>query len=140
MSKYKVGDEVNIKMIVDDFDSETGFYMAIEREDMINGMWLEESKIDKCVSKTYEDGLADAWELARKIADISTTKERADIFGYCCNGITVTDVLRDFTPQQALAKIEAYEKSQQIDADLLQEINDIKQRIIELEEKYVTKN
>lgn len=61
--------------------------------------------------EAYEKGLNDAWELARKVADISTTSERADMFGYYCNGITITDVLRDFTPQQALAKIEAYEES-----------------------------
>lgn len=66
------------------------------------------------LERYYEKGLEDAWELADKIADTLTTSERAEIFGYVVNGITVMDILRDFTPQEALAKLEAYEKSKEI--------------------------
>lgn len=60
----------------------------------------------------YNKGLEDAWKLGKKIADTLSTSERAKIFGYVVNGITVTDILRDFTPQEALDKLEAYERKQ----------------------------
>ena len=128
--KYKVGDEFIVK-IKEVMDSDNGtLYRSnfntlvfdeygldklqkLEDTDFLEGLKTGLTGLSCKSKEAYEKGLADAWELARKIADISTTKERADIFGYCCNGITVTDVLRDFTPQQALAKIEAYEKEQE---------------------------
>jgi hypothetical protein len=58
----------------------------------------------------YIKGLQDAWELAKKIATVLTTSERAKIFGYVVDGITVTDILRSFAPQEALAKLKAYEE------------------------------
>ena len=62
--------------------------------------------------KALNDGRNEAWELARKIADILTTQERADIFGFVRCGITVGDILRNMDCQEALAKLEAYEKEQ----------------------------
>ena len=73
--------------------------------------------IEDCRStleRYYEKGLEDAWKLANNIADTLTTSERAEIFGYVINGITVMDILRDFSPQEALAKLEAYEKEHEI--------------------------
>ena len=62
--------------------------------------------------KTYEKGLQDAWELAIKLwlpsnyggMDVDTV---ARIFGcdYC-------DISKKFTPQEALAKLKAYEEKQ----------------------------
>ena len=67
--------------------------------------------------EAYEKGLNDAWELARKICGEAnsknsnlTGKQLGEIFGYSHSG-TIMD---NNTYQQALAKIEAYEKSQQI--------------------------
>ena len=64
--------------------------------------------------KALNDGRNEAWELARKIADILTTQERADIFGFVRCGITVGDILRNMDCQEALAKLEAYEKANEI--------------------------
>ena len=132
MSKYKIGD----KFIVEIDDVMLGSTAennptALYRIKGFNSLVFDKNGLDKlekiptsdakdwsetieAMEREYNRGLNDAWELARKIADISTTKERADIFGYCCDGITVSDILRDFTPQQAIAKLEAYEKSKQI--------------------------
>ena len=122
--KYKVGDEFIVK-IKEVMDSDNG---TLYRSNF-NTLVFDEYGLDKL--QKYDEvkerlelidelklvernkGMMDAWELVKKLADMPF-QERADIFGYCCNGITVTDVLRDFTPQQALAKIEAYEESKAI--------------------------
>lgn len=122
--KYKVGDEFIVK-IKEVMDSDNG---TLYRSNF-NTLVFDEYGLDKL--QKYDEvkerlelidelklvernkGMMDAWELVKKLADMPF-QERADIFGYCCNGITVTDVLRDFTPQQALAKIEAYEGSNAI--------------------------
>lgn len=70
------------------------------------------STLERYYEKGLNDGRNEGWELAKKIADTLTISERAKIFGYVVNGITVMDILRDFTPQEALAKLEAYEKEQ----------------------------
>ena len=89
------------------------------------------------MDKTYTDGLNDAWEMANKIADTLTTSERAKIFGYVVNGITVMDILRDFTPQEALAKLETYEKSKEINVGDVVEQNGHKFVIIFVNGEYV---
>ena len=64
--------------------------------------------IEDCRStleRYYEKGLNDAWELARKI-DLFDEKERAKIFGY----LTSEYIKERYTVQEALAKLEAYEK------------------------------
>ena len=65
-----------------------------------------------CESYGYEKGLNDAWELAKKIVvdcKDMTGKEFQDIFGYY-----LCEVFVNYTPQEALAKLEAYEKSKEI--------------------------
>lgn len=114
--KYKVGDKVLMEMVVDEIRNNdyAPIWVSLEREDTTDGMWLKEEQIDKYAykgaSKTYEDGLADAWELARKIEnklDIPTAREIFDAY-------RIADILDNFTPQEALAKIEAYEESKAI--------------------------
>lgn len=56
----------------------------------------------------YNKGLNDAWELAKKIFALKG-KEFDDVFGY----VEFSDVFHYNTPQQALAKLEAYEKGQE---------------------------
>lgn len=80
---------------------------------LARGVIMKGNTVDtEAYNKGLEDGRNDAWKLANKIADTLTTSERAKIFGYVVNGITVMDILRDFTPQEALVKLEAYEKEQ----------------------------
>ena len=100
---FKVGDEVQIK----------GKVVAIEIErcglpywvGVSNGMgyWLSEADI---TDKTYEQGLADAWELARKIYDMKCDTVE-EIFGARGGFYGVIDGL---SCEEALAKIEVYEK------------------------------
>lgn len=65
--------------------------------------------------KTYEDGLNDAWELAKKINHMCLT-EMKKCFGsdapdkYNADN----DIFNDFTPQEALAKMKAYEEEKEI--------------------------
>ena len=59
------------------------------------------------MQKTYIDGLNDAWELARKI-DLMSYEELCSIF----NGhSSFRWIMDNFTPQEALERIESYEKS-----------------------------
>lgn len=70
---------------------------------------LEE--VQNCESYGYEKGLQDAWELARKISEIPLAKRREIL---STEWQFLEDILKDFTPQEALAKIEAYEDSKAI--------------------------
>lgn len=61
------------------------------------------------VDEAYGKGLNDAWELAKKI-DEKLPNENWEIFnfGYC------TEIFQRLTPQEAFAKLEAYESEQEI--------------------------
>lgn len=68
---------------------------------------------EKDPGKTYEDGMAEAWETARKIAvdkvDGGLSREETErIFG---NYFTA-DVFDNYTPQEAAAKIAEWEKKE----------------------------
>ena len=129
MSKYKVGDKVLIKMVIDEIRNNdyAPIWVTLEKDDKSDGMWLKAEQIDKHVSKTYEDGLNDAWELARKSYDFSCN-ETEKIFGV--NG-GFYGLIKNYTPQEALAKIEAYEKSQQIEVgDVVHHINSDEDAIV----------
>lgn len=66
------------------------------------------------VKKAYDKGLQDAWELAKKINDMSISKMQ-EIFDISEDVIEVQwELFNSLTPQQALAKIEAYEESKAI--------------------------
>ena len=74
--------------------------------------------IEDCRStleRYYEKGLNDAWELARKVSldnyeGAYSVKELKNIFGFN----SLQDVFRHYSIQEALAKLEAYEKEQNI--------------------------
>lgn len=121
MSKYKVGDKVLMEMVIDEVRNNdyAPIWVTLERDDRSDGMWLKAEQIDKYVSKTYEDGLNDAWELARKLYCDIKTHELKEIFDcksnhYVDNSIVFGWILNELTPQEALAKIEAYEESKAI--------------------------
>jgi hypothetical protein len=57
----------------------------------------------------YEQGLNDAWELARKIFTFNKNKME-DVFGF----VEKRYVFDNLSPQEALAKLKAYEEAQEI--------------------------
>lgn len=67
------------------------------------------------IEKAYNRGLNDAWELAKKIVLPDhlggyTVDELEDIFGKK----TFTSLMNTFSPQEALAKVKAYEEQNEI--------------------------
>lgn len=111
---YKLGDEVLVKakiIGIDEFPTD-GLPYEVETEHHFDG-WVSENEIINGIDgKTYIQGLSDAWELARKILMKEygyTAQQIYDIFG---DGAHQT--IRNLTPQEALAKIEAYEGEQEI--------------------------
>jgi len=140
MSKYKVGD----KFIVEIAGTSPSFDVndnanVLYRAKGFNTLVFDDNGLDKLQKinpklkiediddmlaehdlkkKAYEKGLADAWELARKIALSTDMVETARIFiaSNIC-GIEQKKLFEDvfaLTPQEALAKLEAYEESKVI--------------------------
>ena len=134
MSKYAVGDKVLV-------EGEIGDYLGGHYRVHIGNQCVIYAREDtmKDDSKTYSDGLTDAWELARKICGEAnsknnnlTGKQLGEIFGYSHSAV----IMDNNTYKQALAKIEAYEKSQQIQiGDIVRRISDDKEYLIITEEE-----
>ena len=106
--KYKVGDEVLVKAKiarVDEIDNALSYEVTTNHLGLI---WVAEDEIAK--SEHYARGLSDAWELARKIYNTNIA-DIDKIFGV--NG-GFYEVMRDFTAEEALAKIDAYEREKEI--------------------------
>ena len=114
MSKYKVGDKVLIKIVIDEIRNNdyAPIWVTLERDDKSDGMWLTAKQIDKYASKTYEDGLNDAWELVRKLGSYESEK-RVEIF-QDSDAFYFGWLLENTTPQEASSIVEAYEKLKQI--------------------------
>ena len=117
---YKVGDEVFIKAEIKDDDGHGKKQIKIKGIDGYSPLWIDVYELIPA-GKTYEQGLADAWELAKKITlpyggnefmidSVFTARELESIFGSRC----YDEVLSKFTATEALAKIEAYEKEKEI--------------------------
>ena len=162
MSKYNVGDKFVVE-IDDEFDNPStvkkslyrvkGFNTLVDDNDLDKLQKYDEEvvatkfyekgrkealeEVPNCESYGYNKGLQDAWELARKICGCGKGsidgKTLAGIFGsYIHSGL----LLDDFTYQQALAKIESYEKSQQIEiGDIVRRISDNEKYLIITEEE-----
>lgn len=112
--KYKAGDEVLIKAEITDVSgydcSERPYFVA---PDCWSINWVSEDKIIP-IGKTYSEGLNDAWELAKRIVmgvedGGFDSQEVIDVFGK-----NRYYSFKDLSPQEALAKIEAYEKEKKI--------------------------
>lgn len=65
------------------------------------------STLERYYEKGLNDGRNEVWELARKIYEMKS-KEFDEVF----RDVHYVDVFYHFTPQEALAKLEAYEKEQ----------------------------
>lgn len=110
---YKVGDEVLVKAKIVNVNKKFDRpYLAELNASGEN--WVSEDKIIP-MDKTYADGLNDAWNLAKKIV---CAKEQGgmklceceDVF----NTTYIADILAKHTYEEALAKIEAYEREKEI--------------------------
>lgn len=111
--KYKVGDEVLVKGAIMDVHEGTDnpYYVASDYS-CIN--WVSVDKIIPA-DKTYSQGLADAWELAKKICYEPkkggfSNIELMEIFGTAI----IEGIYDRFTVEEALAKISEYEREKEI--------------------------
>lgn len=107
---FKVGDEVSV---MGEIVAVNGNGVVVKAH-YFGEAYFDNSNID-VLGKTYSQGLADAWELAKKIAlPIAyggiTSMEMKKIFGESDHCL----LLKNFTAAEALAKIEAYEKEKEI--------------------------
>lgn len=57
------------------------------------------------------DGRNDAWELCKKLLCDNTLEENLNALGY----IWTSDIIKNYTPQEALAKLKAYEEQKKIE-------------------------
>lgn len=115
MSDFNVGDKVYLECKVTDIDrSDNTYRLAFEDftdEESTIG-WVDKEVLHP-VNESYNRGLNDAWELAKKIVLPDhlggyTVDELKDIFGKN----TFAPLMNTFTPQEALAKVKAYEEEQ----------------------------
>lgn len=111
MSKYKVGDKVLLEAEVLNVNSDSNvifpYYLGLKNDASYH---CAEKDIE-CISKTYEDGLADAWELVKKLYKMRKDKLYT-IFD--TDYPLIRNLIDDFTPQEVITKIEAYEESKVI--------------------------
>lgn len=105
--KYKVGDTVLVQGKVTQLDIRD-YSLCIKFDDEIS-VWFLEHEIFELpkAEKTYEEGLQDAWELAKKVFDMDYN-ETVEVFD--CD---TCDVMK-MTPQEALAKQKEYEDAKEI--------------------------
>lgn len=114
---YKVGDEVLIKGEVIEVMNDVPYPVRVRLGSDNGGIVFTNDEVcyaDKIV-KTYEQGLADAWELAGKLVFSEknggfNVRRIEEIFGTQ----RYPDVFRWFTAEEALAKIEDYERTKEI--------------------------
>ena len=109
---YSVGDKFVLEIKeIDDFKN----HIVLEKIAVDIGMLDQLERLDsdyinehygELQDESYNKGLEDAWELARKIYLLD---DRKPIFG---KQEYLEDIMGNFTPQEALAKLEAYENSQ----------------------------
>ena len=133
MGKYKVGDKVYLEgKITDDEPTTFTVRVVVKVDGTEYGLCLTREFIETCATKTYSDGLNDAWELARKIEnelDIPTARSIFDSY-------RIADILDNFTPQEALAKLEAYEENKAIKVgDVVRRISGNEEYLIITEEE-----
>ena len=113
MSDFNIGDKVFLECEVCRIDKSDNTY-RLKHKDWDGEYSITSFVKDKALHPTdeaYNKGLNDAWNLAKKIVLPEhkggyTTDEFIDIFGKN----TYMSAMSDFTPQEALVKVKAYEK------------------------------
>lgn len=113
MSEFKVGDKVYLECEVSEKDRSDNTY-RLKHKDWANEYSTTvfvKNDVLHPVDEAYNKGLEDAWELAKKIVLPDhlggyTVDELKDIFGKN----TFASLMNTFSPQEALAKVKAYEE------------------------------
>lgn len=108
MSKYNIGDTVWVKEQIEDIDNDGEYFMENE-----NGGWFGENKIlgkTDDIKNEYDRGMNEAWEIARRIQYDFKSSELKEIFGTDNEASLMS---KAYTPQEAKAKIEAWEKTKE---------------------------
>ena len=120
--KFEIGDKVLVEGVIRRIDVGKPEYLVVTK--CGNPKWVYEDEIRPMPAKdinvpTYEDGMRDAWEMAKKIvSDIThggySTRELVEIFGaeYTYGGST--KILHKLTATEAAEKITAWEESKRI--------------------------
>ena len=101
---YKVGEEVLVKGKIEEGGKEDICDRLYLVKTITGAKWCVPERSIIPVDKTYKKGLADAWELAKKIVNM-----KMDVAVEVFDCTRLSDVIEKFTPEEALAKIEAYE-------------------------------
>lgn len=107
---FKVGDEVLIKGEVVEVAKDVAYPIGVRLRCATVPMLFTEEELELS-TKTYAQGLADAWDLAKKIRVQPSNggipkSELEEIFGTTF----IDTIFKNNTYAEALAKIEAYEK------------------------------
>lgn len=99
-----VGDGIEVSLI-DDASNSNAMWFAEEQliPDMTNVETIPQEEVMK---SAYDEGLNDAWKLVYRIREMDYA-ERITAFG----NDALFEILRENTPQEALAKLKAYEDS-----------------------------
>lgn len=127
MSKYKVGDKVLLEGEIVEMNNNHHFPYKVKFINDAEEIFSENEL--SIISKTYSDGLADAWELARKVNAMSE-----DEFDKCFN--FDWQCTTDFTYQEVLAMVEAYEKEKEIKVgDVVTCFNDYKGVVLDCDDE-----
>lgn len=121
--RFNIGDIVRVKGsvgIVDfiDLENEPRYRVSINGQEW----WFSEDIMEPYAEKTYEQGLADAWELARRVighpsAGGYTMQELEDVFGIPCPA----SLLSELTIEEALAKLDEFERQQSLAPNMIVE-------------------
>ena len=112
MKEFKVGDKVLVEAeITNIFDGRYNLKTTY-RGASICMMEMQSNKVyPLSAGKTYEDGMAEAWDLSKNISTQYTEKELGEIFGF-----PYPLKLLELTAQEAAAKIKAWEDAKEIHA------------------------
>ena len=113
MSDFNVGDRVYLEGEISKYDESDNTY-CIDYYDYYKrsqtSCWVKDDVLHP-TDDTYNKGLNDAWELVKKIVLSEgdggySCEELENIFGYW----SPVSIFKAFTPQEALAKVKAYEE------------------------------
>lgn len=115
---FNIGDEVLVKGKIVEIKDCTKYPFAVRFADMTRVSFSEEELTP--ADKTYFKGLEEAWALAKKLFVEYKESDLDKIFGKTWS----FPKLMELTPEEALAKIEAYEAGKKIKENCIVETLD----------------